>query len=355
VRHTPAPYGQQHASAEAVAVSKLRKAQWKPIVPRRWYRDNLAKLRANGHGGKGAHIRKRNAYVFAGVLRCAHCGGALFGEQRLVRSKPRAKYAPGYMCTNAKRFHTCAAKGRAVYEAELLKQAGQLIGQIAVPPAWVAQIAESARAMAVARDETRDARRALTRRRDQAAMDWARGKISKAQFDAFAAELEAEEVALSTSTAPTTSAVSEAQIEQMVRSLGTLNASWRKADAAKRRELISQIFESLTVNVFSKRIVRVEARAGWGALLVAAPAFRPAGETNMFDVAVDEPESWRLIRAALSELGQAPAYVLAARPGLSADAVRLAMRGMRAAAVIDVCDRVRLPNSYKMTNVWRLV
>ncbi len=371
-RHASSEYGQSHATTEQIKAAPLRKAQWRPLVKRSWYADNIAKLWQHAHGGKGAHghrdARRRHDYIFGGgeLLHCVTCGGTTFGEMRLVHNKPRRKYVPGYLCSTAKRKRTdgrtdgrgpsCAARGRAIYESVLVHQVGELIEQIRPPADWVAQIAEHARAMRTDDETLRRQRRAIQRQRDEAGVDLARKRITMEEFKSIADELDTKEARL-TQAQPT--GISEQQIAEMVTQLASLRTLWRKARQSERRELVRMIFARMWADLFAKRVVRIEARSAWAALLATVPAFVPVeGAAATFAVTVPESAVAQAVRAILAEAGQATTWAMAQHPrmqGIEHKALRLTLRMLRDSGVIEQAGREMLPVDYpKSAVVWRL-
>jgi site-specific DNA recombinase len=211
-----------------------------PIITQEDYnRSQSARVeRSGGPEGKRrgtAPKRYRAAYLASGILRCKQCGQRMHGQ---MAGTGRA----GYFCTWGYRGGTCAAKRKSIEAAVIDTSLGAAVAGLTLPDQWrAAALAESAH------DAAREARRlderaVLERKLTRLKELVIEGDISKDEYRAEKARVEAE----ITQVAPSAEHVDRERAAALMIDLRRL---WQGATTEERRDLAGQAFEAVYLDL----------------------------------------------------------------------------------------------------------
>jgi len=183
VSHSKVPFGKRFTSYKQRRDARLIKAAWKPIVPRRWYLENQAKLARRARGGRGSHAA--NEYIFSGLLICSVCGGKLSGLiTRMVGGE-----APSYICQNGTK-RMCSCKRECVSEASILEQIDGIVSSITLPENYKDRIEQIIRDADKSKQFAIDRDKAIQEGKRTLALEFANGRLTIEEFQQEVIELQ---------------------------------------------------------------------------------------------------------------------------------------------------------------------
>jgi hypothetical protein len=255
-RHVPMLYGRTHHTAEELRAAPLRPATWPGLVPAEWYEPMQADLFARSHQGRGGHAATRDRYPLGrGLMRCAHCGGAVVGETKLGKT--------GYVCDARHSGVTCEAGRRHLLNDDAMAQLGAIVDQIRP----TREVVEVAAALAASRSKRPTRAVDTVKLRTELAHDLAFKRISMAEFKRREREIDRAEAESVQVPAMASASALKAQMLQ-------LSDAWGRANEMQRGEIAHSLFAAVVVDFVAKRIVRLVADDETGPLLAGVSGLR---------------------------------------------------------------------------------
>jgi hypothetical protein len=266
-RHVPMLYGRTHHTAEELRAATLRPATWPGLVPAEWYEPMQADLFARSHQGRGGHTATRDRYPLGrGLMRCAHCGGAVVGETKLGKT--------GYVCDARHSGVACEAGRRHLLNDDAMAQLGAIVERIRPTPDIIdraVQVAARHGAMPAKAVDTVKLRTAL-------AHDLAFKRITMAEFKRREREIDRAEADAVQPRTVIDAATLRASMEHMA-------TAWRGGTDADRGDIAHGLFIAVVIDFTAKRIVRLVADDETGPLLAGVSGLRlERGESWVYHV-----------------------------------------------------------------------
>jgi len=331
VRHTATPRGKMNPATVEIKASRLRKAKWRGIVKRSWFRECQTILQSHATGGKAAHDLIQRKYLYGGrFLSCSRCGGSLYADMRLHKIKNGEKiWVAAYLCSNHRKDR-CEIGAAAMAETQITEQIDAIMSCVKLPDNWKALIIEQSRKSKLANDQSVARLRGIQRQRENAALEYAVNRDISA-FTTRIAEIDRSEVALNTGARQQ---VREEQFAAIAHELENMTAMLSRATSEERAKIIRRIFLRVNVDVVLKRITGFELMPSAAILIQSAPGYEMT-ETGIF-VATSHGEIDERILSAVRDLGgEAMAFQIVEKSGLTPGEVRLRIDALRRAGLIE--------------------
>lgn len=221
--------------------------------------DKVQAIRARRNAGRGGPRRADRAYLLAGLAVCADCGTPLVCQ---TQTNPGKAEIQQYRCSADRRGFACSSRRRMVAARRVDDQVSELVSRLRLPEDWRARLEE----LAAHRGERADVdgrRRYVTGKLRRLRDLYLEGEYTKGEYSRLKLDLQLQLDALRDPEAPA--------VEAAGATLEALAKAWQVAPAARRAQMLGEIFSAVRVDVAARRLVAVKP---WPAFL---PLFRMDG------------------------------------------------------------------------------
>lgn len=210
-----------------------------------------------------AYSPKHRTYLFGGLLRCMACGGRMTAEARTS-----GRY---YRCTAHQRQVDCWAPQTRVREDVLAEQMTEIVSRLVLPDDWRERI------LALLQDGNETERIEAERTRLEEKLKrlrqaWIEVEIDETYYRKERAETEGR---LASLVIPD----GVVNIEEAAGLLGDMSTAWGAATREERRAMLGLMFEAIYCDSAEKRLVALEPKEQFVALLRNITILREKGRT----------------------------------------------------------------------------
>lgn len=221
---------------------RLYPGKHQPIVSEELWQ-KCQEIRQLHHGGPRTHSPRHRTYLFAGLLRCAACGGRM----RADTAGNNARY---YRCVARQKGFDCSAPQTRVREDVLAAQMTKIISHLSLPNDWRERVLallgdqDEVEKIKAERGRLEEKLRRLRRAYFEVEIDEAYYRKEKAETEGRFAHLVIPDGMV--------------KIEEAAKLLSDMSVTWKAALREERRTMLGFMFEAIYCDTAKKELVALE-------------------------------------------------------------------------------------------------